>query len=189
MAFLPLFRRKSSKSRKSLGDINWLPKSVKMAASLRSLLSDTDMVPMSDVHREVIRRSHNLLVRDLDVSDIIDEMIQNGIINDNKRQVIMAGKTRQERVRDFLDILQRSGAKAFPVFIDALRNVAPFLANAVESKLEELHTYDNLDDIIPSDLPKVDPSAASEGRFTIFFRNVSFFCFCAHSEKCNSSFY
>ena len=185
MAFLPLFRRKSSKSRKSLGDINWLPKSVKMAASLRSLSSDTDMVPMSDVHREVIRRSHNLLVRDLEVKDIMDEMIQNGIINDDKRQVIMAGITRRERVRVFLDILQRSGAKAFPIFIDALRNAAPFLANAVESKLEELedlHTYDNLDDIIPSDLPKLDPSSASESRFTVFFRKVSLFCFCAQSE-------
>ena len=103
---------------------------------------------MDEVHRDAIRHSTTALVKDMEVSEVVDHLFQNGIVNDYKRGQIMAKTTRHEKVRTLLDQLTRSSDHAFDVFLQALNDTnQEHLARAVEKNLELLLNDPVYDDI------------------------------------------
>ena len=87
---------------------------------------------MEAAHRKNLRLSRQKIVDDLDVSDVIDHLLENSIVDEEDYQRILAEKTRKARARSLLDLLAVRGPRAYPVFVAALQESYCWLAAGLE---------------------------------------------------------
>ena len=87
---------------------------------------------MEAAHRKNLRLSRQKIVDDLDVSDVIDHLLENSIVDEEDYQRILAEKTRKARARSLLDLLAVRGPRAYPVFVAALQESYSWLAAGLE---------------------------------------------------------
>ena len=64
-------------------------------------------------HRNNLRYCRQKIVEDLDVVDVIDHLIENGILDDEAQERILAERTRRAQVRCLLDTLPSRGPRAY----------------------------------------------------------------------------
>ena len=85
-----------------------------------------------------MRRCRQKIVDDLDVTDVLDHLLANEVVNEEQMEEIFSRPTRVARARCLLDVLVKRGPnllqffpvinlltpgpKAFPVFLDSLRD-------------------------------------------------------------------
>jgi len=77
---------------------------------------------MEKSYKNILRRSRQKIVDDLDVVDVLDHLLSKEVVNEEQMEEILSRATRVARVRCLLDILVKRGPKAFPVFLDSLRD-------------------------------------------------------------------
>lgn len=90
------------------------PDSVMHASSTRSL---------PDGQRRVLRRCRMLLIKDLDVVQVIDSMsaAEEGNLTGEQREAIFACSTREQRAGVLLDQLEQRDLRTLGLFLEALR--------------------------------------------------------------------
>ena len=94
---------------------------------------------MDELHKKTIIKNYEDLVKDLDFKDIRDYLIQEEILNEEHCEEIEARKTRADRVREFLRILQTRGPRAYDSFINALnKSNKEYIASDLEKFRETL---------------------------------------------------
>ena len=93
---------------------------------------------MEKSSRNILRRCRQKIVDDLDVTDVLDHLLANEVVNEEQMEEIFSRPTRVARARCLLDVLVKRGPnllqffpvinlltvgpKAFPVFLDSLRD-------------------------------------------------------------------
>ena len=93
---------------------------------------------MDEIHRQVLRRLHLSMVKDLETGRVLDHMYQSDSFSDDDCAQVNISGTRRERCQRFLDILPRRGDKAYHVFLRALEKEN--LSHLAE-KLRRCETY------------------------------------------------
>ncbi|XP_021346855.1 caspase-9-like isoform X2 [Mizuhopecten yessoensis] len=95
---------------------------------------------MENNHRKALQKTRTTLVRDLDPSgDLQDLLVSEGIFTPLMSEDIQAERSRADKVRRLLDNLIRRGPKAYAIFLKCLRNSGhEHLANAVEDNEYQL---------------------------------------------------
>ncbi len=90
---------------------------------------------MTEDHRTRLRQCRTHLVKDMDPDPILDELISKGKIQPAEENRVRAKATREEQVRELLDIIPRKGDDCFDKLCDALRtDKQESLAEALEKK-------------------------------------------------------
>ena len=82
---------------------------------------------MNDKHRDILRRHWSSLRRDLEPVKILPYLVN--VLDVTDEQEVKVKATREDRTDKLLEILPRRGPAAFDVFVKALQEVQPFLAN------------------------------------------------------------
>ncbi len=82
---------------------------------------------MEQAHRDKIRKNLVLLSKELDVVLILPYLYKEHIFSDFHIEKIIYQEVQAQRFWYFITTLQRSGPKAFPVFIDAVAEVQTHL--------------------------------------------------------------
>ncbi len=75
---------------------------------------------MEQAHRDIIRKNVVLLSKELDVVPILPYLYQQRIFSDFQIEKIIYREVQDERFSFFITTLQRSGPKAYPVFIESI---------------------------------------------------------------------
>lgn len=91
---------------------------------------------MSKDHREKIRGCHVFLLDNLETTEILDHLIQDGIITEHQAEEINLQGPRRDRIFKLLSILPTRGPEAYDTFINALRETQQ------EYIAEELQSFD-----------------------------------------------
>ena len=76
---------------------------------------------MEKAHRLTLRHCRQKIVEDLDVTDVLDSLIENEIVDEEQLETIQSRSTRAARVRCLLDTLPTRGPRAFQTFLGALK--------------------------------------------------------------------
>jgi len=84
-------------------------------------------------HRNNLRRCRQKIVEDLDVRDIVDKLIEAGVIDEECHEKIEAEVTVKARARRLLDTLPTRGPRAYGVFLEGLRESYGWLAEELEN--------------------------------------------------------
>ena len=109
---------------------------------------------MPDWQRRILLENRHDLVTDLNVTYIMNYMIQNNIFTTDMQETIMSNPTTFSRTEAFLDLLPSRGEKAFGAFLGTLEKTYPHLhqtlKEAVDAERErrinmESEIYEDLD--------------------------------------------
>ncbi|PIK52692.1 putative GTPase IMAP family member 7-like isoform X2 [Apostichopus japonicus] len=97
---------------------------------------------MTNLQRDTLTKTLEVLTKDLDVSPAIIHLISKGILNENDRDNIIAKVTERDKVVEFVTTIKKRGTKAYPIFIEYLKNCrgSEHLAEELDKKLRELET-------------------------------------------------
>ncbi|XP_023932819.1 uncharacterized protein LOC112042471 [Lingula anatina] len=76
---------------------------------------------MSPTHNNLLLQKRPILIKDLQVEDIIPDMVARGILSKRNADKIKAQKTEQEQAFEFLCVLPKCGPRAFETFVEVLR--------------------------------------------------------------------
>ena len=82
---------------------------------------------MDDKHRKILRRNWSTLRNELEPRKLLPYLVN--VLDTRDEEVIREGATRRDASDMLLDILPRSGPKAFEDFVKALQEVQPYLAS------------------------------------------------------------
>ncbi|XP_052760463.1 cell death protein 3-like [Mya arenaria] len=76
---------------------------------------------MDKKHKDLLRTNRSYLVEQIsDLHGILDDLTESNIINENMRQEIESKDTKDNRTREFFNILPKRGPKAFDLFCHSL---------------------------------------------------------------------
>ncbi|XP_048771086.1 uncharacterized protein LOC125677156 [Ostrea edulis] len=75
---------------------------------------------MEDVHREILRRNHSMLVKEMSPELIADKLYSDCILTLEMKEVVLAQLTRFAKTKKILEYLPKRGKKAFHSFCRAL---------------------------------------------------------------------
>jgi hypothetical protein len=75
---------------------------------------------MEDVHREILRRNHSMLVREMSPELVADQLYSDSIFTSEMRETVLVQMTTFAKARKVLEYLPRQGKKAFHLFCQAL---------------------------------------------------------------------
>ena len=81
---------------------------------------------MEDTNRTILRKFRPTIVNDLEPNDTLPHL--SSVLTPKDDAEIKAQSTRQGRCEKLLEILPRKGPNAFKVFVEALKEEAPHLA-------------------------------------------------------------
>ena len=107
-------------------DLEGMPK-------LQALIS-TDK-PMSDKHRNLLRRSKPDLLKDLEPTKLLGHLTN--VLDDQDFAEIRSSRTRIQQAEALLDIIPRRGEKAFSLFVEAIRKHQPYLEKCLTDHKSE----------------------------------------------------
>ena len=82
---------------------------------------------MEQSHRAILRKNVVLLSKELDIISILPYLYKERIFNDFHIEKIIHQEVQAKRFWYFITTFQRSGPRAYPVFIDALAEVQKHL--------------------------------------------------------------
>ncbi|XP_037087040.1 apoptotic protease-activating factor 1-like isoform X3 [Pollicipes pollicipes] len=94
---------------------------------------------MEERQKRALTRARSKLLKDLDVADVLDHLLSKEIIHHDDYDVIKAKETRKERVAALLTLLPQRGPQAFEELVEGLRPNNSWLADELESQLNELN--------------------------------------------------
>lgn len=109
---------------------------------------------MEKTQEHTLRRNQVRLVNDLDPKDVLDVLLDDGILTENDYEQVKSGKSRKERCRILLALLPTRGPTAYGSFQRALKQgIYPHLAELLHgdkltygketsSDIERSETYD-----------------------------------------------
>ena len=87
---------------------------------------------MDDDHREILKSVREVLVKDMDAEEMLRIMSDSHLFSERDEEKIMGrGLTREEKCEIFLDILPRTGAQAYDIFKEALKEVRKHLVEDI----------------------------------------------------------
>ena len=69
---------------------------------------------MEKSYKNILRRSRQKIVDDLDVTDVLDHLLSKEVVNEEQMEEILSRNTRVARVRCLLDILVKRGSNPQP---------------------------------------------------------------------------
>ena len=69
---------------------------------------------MEKSYKNILRRSRQKIVDDLDVTDVLDHLLSKEVVNEEQMEEILSRPTRVARVRCLLDILVKRGSHYWP---------------------------------------------------------------------------
>ena len=69
---------------------------------------------MEKSYKNILRRSRQKIVDDLDVTDVLDHLLSEEVVNEEQMEEILSRPTRVARVRCLLDILVKQGSHPWP---------------------------------------------------------------------------
>jgi hypothetical protein len=75
---------------------------------------------MEDVHREILRRNHSMLVREMSPDLVADQLYSDCIFTPEMKETVSVQMTKFAKSRKILEYLPRRGKKAFHLFCQAL---------------------------------------------------------------------
>ncbi|XP_059142083.1 uncharacterized protein LOC131929753 [Physella acuta] len=91
---------------------------------------------LQEKHFKILRRKYKYLVEEIDGKFLTDHLFTEGIITFDDKQEVMAIQTRSGRTRALLDkILNAGPGRAFPEFINSLKEHYPHIAEELYNKL------------------------------------------------------
>ncbi|XP_038149048.1 caspase-9 [Cyprinodon tularosa] len=76
---------------------------------------------MEEQHRKILRQNRIILVRDLDPSSLYDALFQKGVFTQGMIDEIKGSGGKQNQARQLVIDLETRGSRAFPLFLDCLR--------------------------------------------------------------------
>ncbi|XP_020629991.1 caspase-2-like [Orbicella faveolata] len=82
----------------------------------------------SEKHRNILRRCHASLVKDLEPKKLFPHLIQEGIMTSDDTKRINKIDKRKRQSQEFLSILPARGPRAYQEFVKALEEKQPSLA-------------------------------------------------------------
>ncbi|XP_019642142.1 PREDICTED: uncharacterized protein LOC109483548 [Branchiostoma belcheri] len=91
--------------------------------------------PMSEKHRELLRKNYVPISRDLHANHVIPYLYQEGVLTEEMKQRLdsIPDERRQEKSRKLLDMLPTRGHRAFTVFKTSMEESGfPFLAKLLD---------------------------------------------------------
>lgn len=88
---------------------------------------------MEDQHRDILRISRIRIRRDLEPERLLPYLVGK-CLNEIDEQEIRNKSTREERCDQLLGMLTRRGPNAFRDFVEALKNVQPFLVDLLREQ-------------------------------------------------------
>eukprot|EP00093_Oithona_nana_P003120 03120.XXX_25445_26359_1 [CDS] Oithona nana genome sequencing. len=91
------------------------------------------------------------IIKDLDIRIVIDSLLESRVVDENLYERIKNEPTIQDQARQLLDILPYRGPKAFPIFVDVLKEDYEWLADDLEEALT-LKTEDVTDEVETDEL-------------------------------------
>lgn len=83
---------------------------------------------MEEKHREILRKCHVALVKDLEPKKIFAHLIQEGVMTPDDQEGINKLNTQTSQTEEFLRILPKRGPGAYQEFVRALEEKQAFLA-------------------------------------------------------------
>ncbi|CAH1793759.1 unnamed protein product [Owenia fusiformis] len=95
---------------------------------------DHSEIGMTPEQKEVLRRCRMDIIHNLNMSDIIDYLQTDGIISLARKEEIFACTTSEKQCSKFLDILPRTGPKAYASFVKALEYDYGFIKEKIEEE-------------------------------------------------------
>lgn len=75
---------------------------------------------MEDVHREMFRRNHSMLVRETFPESVAEQLYSDCIFTSEMKETVLVQLTEFAKSRKVLDFLPKRGSKAFHLFCQAL---------------------------------------------------------------------
>ena len=105
--------------------------------------STSDSGTLSEGYKKVLHRCRMLLVKDLDIPDILDYMSADDGFKPEIRDQVMSLPSREQRVGVFLDKLEHRGDRSFNLFLEAVKEHYKHVHYVLE---ESLRTIDDIQD-------------------------------------------
>ena len=68
---------------------------------------------MEKSYKNILRRSRQRIVDDLDVTDVLDRLLGEEVVNEEQMEEILSRPARAARVRCLLDVLVKRGGHLF----------------------------------------------------------------------------
>lgn len=88
--------------------------------------------PMDEDHRKILKSVKKELVRDMDPEEVLLWMSGSHLLRERDEEKIRErGRTREEQCNIIFEIIPRSGAKAYDIFMEAIKNVHPQLRSTI----------------------------------------------------------
>lgn len=95
------------------------------------MATETDVRPMDDKQRNILRRCKGTLVKDMEPDEVLLQMADPLLFTTEDENKIKSRVTRQQQCETLLEMLQRKGAKAYEIFKKTLEKVHPHLARTI----------------------------------------------------------
>ena len=127
-------RKTGKRKENTIGSISKMPSLFKKSTS--------DMGTLSQNHRKVLHRCRMMLLKDLEVTDVLEYMAQEDGLRNDTREMIMNYPTREQRVGILLDKLETHGDRVFLLFMEALREHYKHLHYVLEETLRNIGEKD-----------------------------------------------
>ena len=96
------------------------------------MATGTNVEPMDDEHRNILRRCREKLVRDMEPQEVLLKMAKTFLFTvEDENKIMSRGLTRQQQCEILLDMLQRKGAGAYEIFKKAIETVHTHLVRTI----------------------------------------------------------
>ena len=96
------------------------------------MATGTDVEPMDEEHRKILRKCKATFVKDMDPEEVLLQMedpLLFTIGDENKIKSMYL--TRQQKCETLLEMLPRKGARAYDIFKNTIETVHPHLARTI----------------------------------------------------------
>lgn len=80
---------------------------------------------MEDVHREIFRKNHSMLVRETFPESVAEQLYSDCIFTSEMKETVLVQLTEFAKSRKVLDFLPKRGSKAFHLFCQVLEKKQP----------------------------------------------------------------
>ena len=96
------------------------------------MATGTDVEPMDEEHRNILRRCKEKFVEDMEPGEVLLKMEDPLLFTIKDENKIMSRDlTRQEKCETLLEMLTRKGARAYDIFKKTIQIVHPHLARTI----------------------------------------------------------
>lgn len=76
---------------------------------------------MEEQHKKILQRNRINLVKDLDISNLYDALVEKGVFTQDMIDEIQRSGTRRDQARQLVRDLETRGSQAFPLFLECLQ--------------------------------------------------------------------